>query len=77
MSVKTIIYGAAGFYISPHRWNDANYAFQQSHEGWRWIGSFGWYCTEENKALFECISTQVDLCDWHEGEFMEVDINYP
>jgi hypothetical protein len=75
--IRTIIYDAVGFYISPHRWNDANYAFRQNRTDWRWIGSLGWYCTEENKALFEYINTQVDLCGWHEGEFIEVDITLP
>jgi hypothetical protein len=79
--VKTIIYDVAGtgFYISARRWNDANYAFRnrsncKNLDDWRWIGSRGWFCTEENKLLFEAIASQMDLDNWHYGEFEEVDI---
>lgn len=81
MLIKTIILDPAGtgFYISTCRWNDANYAFRTRHErptlnDWRWIGSMGWFGTEENKAIFEYISTQVDLFNWYDGEFMEIDV---
>jgi hypothetical protein len=82
MTIKTIIYDMAGtgFYISTRLWNDANYAFRTRHEtkclsDWRWIGSRGWYGTEENKYIFDVLDKAIeDLDDWHYGEFMEVDI---
>lgn len=75
MRIRTIIYDAVGFYISLQLWNDANYAFRNNrHNGWLWIGSHGWYATETNKRIFEQVAQQLDLTQWYDGEYCEVDI---
>ena len=48
-------------------------AFIDAHD-WRWIGERGWFGTDDNKRVYEALDTAIDLNGWHDGEFMEVEI---
>jgi hypothetical protein len=70
----TLIYIDGNYYWSTDFWNHAPTGFRSQRERFKFIGSRGWFLTEENEQFYNELCYEIGESNFpkHDGEYIEI-----